>query len=131
MVAKNPHHTASKNPKISMVYWPQPWAWISSLIVVSLPECPLDSSSHCQEQKEVEEWGRDWVMFKASICTELEYVKRGIGTQKPLNPALTLVKWHWGTFYLCKHIPAIIITFLKGLCLLVNEIYLFKIKIIE
>lgn len=44
---------------------------ISSLIVISLQDCPLDSWSHCQEQKEVKEWGRFWLRFEASLYTEL------------------------------------------------------------
>ena len=39
---------------------------VSSLIVVQLPDCPLDSLLHCQEQK-VKEWSRDWVIFEASF----------------------------------------------------------------
>lgn len=38
--------------------------------MVHLPDSPLDSL-YCQEQKEVKEWGRDWVIFEASIFTEL------------------------------------------------------------
>lgn len=38
--------------------------------MVHLPDSPLDSL-HCQEQKEMKEWGRDWVIFEASIFTEL------------------------------------------------------------
>lgn len=44
---------------------------ISSLIVISLQDCPLDSLSHCQEQKEVKEWDRFWLCFEESIYTEL------------------------------------------------------------
>lgn len=40
--------------------------------MVHLPDCPLDSLLHCQEQK-VKEWSRDWVMLKPVFTELVEY----------------------------------------------------------
>lgn len=68
MVIKGAYHTTTKS--FNMIYCSESIStWnISSSIVVSLPDCPLDLLSHCQEQKEVKEWGKDGVRFEAGIC---------------------------------------------------------------
>lgn len=78
MVTKTTHHTSTKSLNVRMTYCSDTittWS-VSCLIVGSLPDCPLDSLSHGEEQKEVKEWSRFWARFEASILHQVGWISQ-------------------------------------------------------